>query len=487
MNQRASGILLHPTSLYNSYPIGDLGPTAFAFVDFLAKSGQSFWQMLPVGPTGKGDSPYQLGSAFAGNPLLISPDKLLEQGFLRRSDLKIFFATDSDKVDYLQAAYLKLQWLKQAFARFEKKPHSKQQSQFDEFIHTESFWLDDFALFRSLQEHTAILDWTKWDHELCIREPNAIIRAQKNLTSAIRYHQFVQWQFYVQWQELKFYCNSKGVKLIGDVPLFVAHLSSDVWSHPELFKLDASGNPLVIAGVPPDYFSRRGQIWETPVYHWKNIKAQDYSWWIRRLGKAFMLFDINRLDHFIGFARGYEIFASAKTARHGHYRLGPGEAFFKAVNALLGTMAFIAEDLGAITPRVSTMLDQLNIPGMWVLQLKPNLVPKVNSVAYTGTHDNDTTLGWYEKLSNAKRRAWQKQLEVSDQEIIWAIIHKVMASPASIAIIPMQDLLELGTEARMNIPGTAAGNWQWRMRDKVLTDELAQKLLNLTKICGRQK
>lgn len=419
MNQRASGVLLHPTSLYNSYPIGDLGPAAFAFVDFLAKSGQSFWQMLPVGPAGKGDSPYQSGSAFAGNPLLISPDRLVQQKLLRRSDLRIFFTMDSDKVDYPQAINLKQQWLKQAFIQFEKKSRSKQQSQFDEFIHTESFWLDDFALFRALQEQTAVLDWTKWDYELRIREPNALIRAGKNLVNIIRYHQFVQWQFAMQWQELKTYCDSKGIKLIGDIPLFVAHLSADVWAHPELFKLDTSGNPPVFAGVPPDYFSRDGQIWETPVYHWKTIKAQDYAWWIRRLRMAFTRFDTNRLDHFIGFARSYEIFASAKTAAHGHYRLGPGEAFFKAVHNILGPVAFIAEDLDAVTPRVAKLLDQLNIPGMWLLQLKPNLVPKTNSVAYTGTHDNDTTLGWYEKLPDAKRRTLKKQLGAKDQEIVW--------------------------------------------------------------------
>ena len=485
MNQRASGILLHPTSLYNHYPVGDIGPAAFAFVDFLAESGQSFWQMLPIGPTGEESSPYQLASAFAGNPSLISPDKLVEQGLLQHHDLEIPVAQIVGKVAYSATSYLKQKWLKQAFMRFEESKNNQRQDEFNVFIRTESFWLDDFALFLTLQEKEGVLNWTKWSQELRTRELSAIIQAQKDFASVIRYHQFVQWQFALQWQELKAYCNFKGVKLIGDVPLFVAHLSADVWAHPELFKLDINGNPTVVAGVPPDYFSGIGQIWDVPVYNWEVMQAQNYVWWIWRLRKAFARFDVNRLDHFIGFVHSYEISVLVKTARSGQYHPGPGMAFFQVVHDNLGLVSFIADDLGMITPEVVALLDQLNIPGTQVLQFDFELRSKINLVIYTSTHDNDTTAGWYEKLPSAKRQDLQAQLGVSDQEIVWTIISKAMVSSANTAIIPLQDLLELGSEARMNTPGTAEGNWQWRMQDKVLTVELAQKLHDLTISCGR--
>ena len=336
MNHRASGILLHPTSLSNPYPIGDLGPSATAFADFMARSGQRWWQMLPIGPAGEEDSPYQSCSAFGGNPLLVSPDRLVEQGFLGRQDIALPLSGGGGNVDYSAAARLKLPWLRKAFEHFEKHPRDGRQSEFDAFAHAESFWLEDFSLFAAIQGEEGTLDWTRWNQELRTRQPDALIRAQKFFADDIRYHQFVQWQFFVQWNDLRAYCKSKGIWLIGDVPLFVAHQSADVWAHPELFKLDADGNPTVVAGVPPDYFSKTGQVWNVPVYRWEALQQQNYRWWIERLRTALGRFDVNRLDHFIGFVRTYEVPAQAKTAMNGQYQPGGGAPFSKPPAKPLG-------------------------------------------------------------------------------------------------------------------------------------------------------
>jgi 4-alpha-glucanotransferase len=322
-----------------------------------------------------------------------------------------------------------------------------------------------------------------------------MLRAQKRFADDIRFHEFVQWQFSVQWTELKTYCTAKRIRLIGDIPLFVAHQSADVWAHPELFKLDAMGNPTVVAGVPPDYFSKTGQLWGMPVYRWEALKTENYRWWIERLRMAFARFDINRLDHFIGFVRTYEVSATAKTAVNGQYQPGGGEAFFKAIREVLGSLLFIADDLGDTTPKVVALLEQFQIPGTRVLQfefgaeLENNSSPPTphppQNVVYTGTHDNDTTAGWYKKLLGVQREALQKKLGISDREIVWAMIRVALASPANTAIVPMQDLLELGSEARMNLPGTAKGNWGWRLTAGGLTEKLAQRLRSLTMEYGR--
>ena len=495
MNQRAAGILLHPSSLSNRYPIGDLGPAATAFADFLAESGQHWWQMLPIGPTGGENSPYQSPSAFAGNPLLLSPDRLLEQGFLGHQDIEFPMPPNGGKVDYAAAAGLKMRWLKKAFENFEKKSHGGRQSEFDAFAHTESYWLEDFSLFSAVQGKEGTSDWTRWSHELRTRQPDAVARAQKYLAEDMRFHQFVQWQFSVQWKTLRAYCTSKAIRLIGDIPLFVAHQSADVWSHPELFKLNADGNPSVVAGVPPDDFSKTGQLWGLPVYRWDVLQKQGFKWWIERLRTGLARFDVNRLDHFIGFVRTYEVLAQAKTAVNGHYQPGGGASFFKAVRNALGSLPFIADDLGAITPEVVMLLDQLQIPGTRVLQfefaakLQNNPVPRaphpVKSVVYTGTHDNDTTAGWYAKLPAAQRQALQEQLGANDQEVVWAMIREALASQSVIAIVPAQDLLGLGSEARMNLPGIAKGNWQWRLKDGALNYELVQRLRSITTTHGR--
>ena len=495
MNQRASGILLHPTSLSNAYPIGDLGPAATAFVDFISTGGQRWWQMLPIGPTGGDNSPYQSPSAFAGNPLLVSPERLVEQGLLRRQDIGLPVSGVPGKVSYTEAGRLKTVLLRKAFERFEKKRQAGRQTEFDAFSAEESYWLEDFSLFSAIQKKEGTADWSRWQHELQTRQPDAVVRAQRYFADDIRYHQFVQWQFSKQWKELRAYCTSRGIQLIGDIPQFVAHQSSDVWAHPGLFKLDADGHPTVVAGVPPDYFSKTGQLWGLPAYRWDALQEQNHRWWIERLRTACTRFDVNRLDHFIGFVRVYEVPAQAKTAVDGQYQPGGGASFFEVVRKALGSLPFIADDLGDITPGVVALLDQLQIPGTRVLQfelgatLQTNSGPSpqhpVKSVVYTGTHDNDTTAGWYAKLPDAQRETLQKQLGANSQEVVWAIIRKALESPADTAIVPAQDLLELGSEARMNFPGIAEENWGWRLTDGALTRELARRLRSITMEHGR--
>ena len=495
MNQRASGILLHPTSLPNAYPIGDLGLAATAFVDFLVESGQRWWQMLPIGPTGGENSPYQSPSAFAGNPLLVSPDRLVEQGLLSRQEIGLSISGVAGNVNYPEAARWKMSLLKKAFEHFGEQRHVGRQSEFDAFARAESYWLEDFSLFSAIQGKEGTADWTRWQPELRTRLPDAVIRAQKHFADDIRYHEFVQWQFSVQWKELRTYCTSKGIQLIGDIPLFVAHHSADVWAHAELFKLNTDGNPAVVAGVPPDYFSKTGQLWGLPVYRWEALQEQNYRWWIERLRTAFGRFDVNRLDHFIGFVRTYEVPATAKTALKGQYQPGGGAAFFNAIREALGSLPFVADDLGATSPAVVTLLDHFQIPGTRVLQfefgseLQTNSDPPtphpLKTVVYTGTHDNNTTAGWYKKLPGPQREVLRKRLGANDAEIVWAMIREALASPANTAIVPAQDLLELGPAARMNFPGMAKGNWGWRLQDGVLTENLAQRLRSLTMEYGR--
>jgi 4-alpha-glucanotransferase len=495
MNQRASGILLHPTSLSNPFPIGDLGPSANAFVDFLCASGQRRWQMLPLAPTGEENSPYQSPSAFAGSPLLLSPERFVEQGLLSRQEIEAPVSAIAGSVNFAEAGRWKTALLKKAYEHFGKQKHVGRQSEFDTFAKGASYWLGDYSLFSAIQEDAGTADWTRWPPGLRTRQPEAMIRAQKRFADDIRYHEFVQWQFSVQWNELMAYCTAKGIRLIGDIPLFVAHQSADVWAHPDIFKLDVAGNPTVVAGVPPDYFSKSGQLWGLPVYRWEALQAQDYDWWMERLRTAFVRFAVNRLDHFIGFVRTYEVPATAKTAVNGRYLPGGGLAFFQAVRETLGPSPFIADDLGDTTPEVVSLLDRFQIPGTRVLQFefgsdlqndsKPPAPHPLKTVVYTGTHDNDTTAGWYEELPGTQQAALLKMLGVGDREIVWAMIRAALASPANTAIVPAQDLLELGSAARMNFPGVAKGNWGWRLPAGALTDKLAQRLRSLTVEYGR--
>lgn len=493
MNQRSSGILLHLTSLANDFPIGDLGPAAFSFVDFLKMSGQRWWEVLATGPTKKNNSPYK-SSAFAGNSLLISPDGLVEQGFLTRHDIEFFQVNSKNFIDYKSAKKLKWQWLKKAFFNFEKNIFPK--SEFNEFVQTEFFWLEDHSLFMALQEKFHTPDWTTWPDELRTRQVDALHQAKKELENEIRFHHFVQFQFEIQLKKLKMFCTQQDIHLIGDLPFFVTHQSADVWAHSDIFKLDREGKPLVSAGVPPDYFSPTGQLWRVPVYRWDVLQQQHYAWWIARLQKALKQFDAVRLDHFIGFVRTYEIPTESTSAEHGTYQPSAGFAFFDAVQKALGRLPFIADDLGAITPEVKKLRDQFNLPGTYVLQFEFDPAAKVNpflpdhypvnSLVYTATHDNDTTAGWYKKLSNQEKAILRKQLGAKNDEIHWAMMQAAFASKAKTAIIPMQDVLGLGSKARMNTPGKEKGNWQWRLNKDDLTLELAHQLLELTNQYGRK-
>jgi len=494
LDERCSGVLLHPTSLHNRFPIGDLGPAAYAFIDFLAQSGQRWWQMLPVGPPGDGHSPYHAMSAFAGSPLLISPEMLFEQAWLNRGDIEPL-GRSSGNINYRRVWRWKMQWLKKAYVRFQGARDKKPQTALEAFIRAESSWLNDFALFFAICEKAGTTDWTRWNPELRARQPAALARAKTDLAEELGLHTFIQWQFALQWQALKAYAARKKIDLIGDLPMFVALQSVDVWAHPELFKLNADGKPTVVAGVPPDYFSKTGQLWGNPIYRWDVLQQQNYAWWIERLRMSFRRFDGLRLDHFIGFVRSYEVPAGNRTAQNGQYRPGPGAHFFDVVEKALGSAPFIAEDLGSVTPEVEALRDQFRFPGMRVLQFeihpgkdteafKPDHNP-VHCVVYTGTHDNDTIVGWYRKLPTKQREWLAQKLGGREREIHWALIRVGEDSKAQTAVVPMQDLLGLGSEARMNVPGQPWGNWRWRLKSNALDRRLAQRLRQLTRICGR--
>jgi 4-alpha-glucanotransferase len=491
MKQHGAGILLHITSLPNQYPIGDLGPCAYQFADFVAKAGQSWWQMLPVNTSGN-FSPYQPLSAFGGDPLLLSPDHLVEQGLLKQTDLPTSSDRYSEKVNFQRAQKLKIKLLHKAFKNFESKNDSAQIATFESFIQTEKSWLDDLVLFQAIKDNEGSSDWTLWDSDLSRRVPAALVQARKDYASEIRYYQFLQWLFALQWQALRAYCNKKGIGLIGDIPLFVAHESADVWAHPEIFKLNSKGRPTVVAGVPPDYFSNKGQLWGVPVYRWDVLKKQNYAWWLQRLQINLQRFDMLRLDHFIGFIRTYEISAKARTARKGVYHHAAGLPFFKCVFKKFGVLPFIADDLGNITPEVEKLRDQFNMDGMKILQFelenslqtgKPVKSFPIKTVAYTGTHDNDTSRGWFQKLTAKQRKKLCVELDSTNENFNWTMIKMVLKSRAALAIIPLQDFLNLGSKARMNVPGEAFGNWGWRYKKNLVTDALAAKMRKLTQLC----
>ncbi len=486
MSIRTSGVLLHITSLANDYPIGDLGPAAYAFVDFLRGSGQTYWQMLPIGPTGMMNSPYDGPAAFAGNPLLISPDQLVKQGLLLQNDL-LPLPASAQRVDYTVAWRWKEALLRKAFARYQAQSCQGGGTAFDDFITKECYWLQDYALYAVLCEQQKTANWTTWPDALRTRQVDALANIQQDLANEIKYYQFVQWQFALQWDELKGYCHQNEVRLIGDIPLFVSHQSADVWAHPVLFKLNEQGLPITVAGVPPDYFSKTGQLWNVPVYCWEALKQQHFGWWLERVTTLLNRFDVIRLDHFIGFVRTYEIPAQATTALKGQYQASDGLDLLLAVQQKIGCLPFIAEDLGAKTPEVDQLREQLCIPGMRVLQfeLTDDSAPPEDRVIYTGTHDNNTLIGWYQSLNDSERTQLLSRLEGNHDEINWALICQAFESNAQMAIVPMQDLLGLGSEARMNLPGTGQGNWQWRLTTMVFAEALIERLHQLTRSTGR--
>jgi 4-alpha-glucanotransferase len=497
--KRSSGILLHPTSLPGPYGIGDLGPQCFRFIDWLASTGCKLWQVLPLGPTGYGDSPYQCFSAFAGNPYLLSPDELLADGLLTESDLEEMKDLPASRVDFGLLIPKKLDLLQKAFSRFSEQEHLRES--FDYFCAENASWLDDFALFMALKEAHGGGAWNGWPEALRSRRKAAITKARKDLAESIQRYSFYQFLFYRQWNRVHAYANERGIQVIGDIPIFVAYDSADVWSHPELFFLDKDGNPTVVAGVPPDTFSATGQLWGNPLYDWEVHKKENYAWWLTRVRGSLQLMDILRFDHFRGFAGYYEIPAGHATAEHGRWVTGPGKDLFRAVDKYLGDglithgtgLPIIAEDLGLVTPDVIELLNAFELPGMKVLQfgfsgpdnpfLPHNYVP--NCVAYTGTHDNDTAFGWHATAAQHELDFAHHYLGVDGHDFAWDLIRYVWRSVAVFAITPMQDVLGLGGAARMNFPSKLGGNWEWRMNEADFREDLAAGLRDLNWLTNR--
>jgi len=504
---RSSGILLHPTSLPGQFGVGDLGPEAYAFADFLQAAGQSLWQVLPLGPTGYGDSPYACYSAFAGNTLFISPERLITEGLLASSDLPGGNSLPWDRVDFAHAHALKDELLRKAYERYKRTTDTVLRSAFETFAQQNAEWLEDYALFRALKDAHDGVAWNEWEPALVRRTPAALARAGERLRDQVEAHMFYQFLFFRHWFALKNHCNERGIQLVGDLPIFVAHDSVDVWTNPEEFKLDKNGTPLVVAGVPPDYFSTTGQLWGNPLYDWDRMLDEGFTWWIERVRATLNVVDIVRVDHFRGFAACWEIPGGDKTAERGQWVEAPGRELFTAIRKALGELPIIAEDLGVITPDVVALRDDFGFPGMRILQfgfgsdtknidLPHNYAPNV--VAYTGTHDNDTTAGWFRSVAGEGSTRTAKQIERerafclnyldSDGKAIhWDFIRTVLASVANTAVVPLQDVLGLGTEARMNLPNSTEGNWAWRYKPGALTEEIGQRLGELTELYGRAR
>jgi 4-alpha-glucanotransferase len=493
---RASGVLLHVTSLPSAYGIGDLGPAAFAWVDRLHEAGQGWWQGLPLGPTGYGDSPYQCLSSFAGNGLLISPDGLIEDGLLQGSDCS-GHSCSATAVEYESVVPFKLRVIETAWNRFRAGARPDLRPAYEEFCRHHARWLEDYAVFRALKARYHDTSYREWPAELIRRTPGALARARRDLAEQIELVRFTQFLLFRQGERLKRYAHSKGVGLIGDLPFFVSPDSSDVWAHPELFLLDDEHRTGVVAGVPPDHFAVDGQLWGNPVYDWDVHRRTGYRWWVDRLRALLAHVDVIRLDHFRAFAAAWHVPADAATARTGRWVPGPGAEFFRAVQGRLGGLPFIAEDLGLITPDVNALRDEFSLPGMRVLQfafdgdadnpyLPHNYVS--NTVVYTGTHDNPTTRGWYEDLPDQQRQQLWTYLERpagAGDEVAPALMRLGWSSVAALAIAPLQDVLNLGNEARMNVPGRAHGNWRWRCTETMLAGPALEWLRDLTGSSGR--
>ncbi len=495
--KRAAGVLLHPTSLPSRYGIGDFGAAAYRFIDFLIESRQSLWQTLPLGPTGYADSPYQCFSAFAGNPLLISPDRLVAEGYLPATAVTSVPSFPNFAVEYGPVITYKMDLLRQAFAHFQQQGTPEQHQALATFCEEHAYWLDDYALFMALKNehmHHEGGVWSTWPQEIALREPKAMKRWGKKLANKVALHRFLQFLFFKQWLELKAYANIRGIQIIGDIPIFVAYDSADVWANPDLFFLDEAGKPTAIAGVPPDYFSETGQRWGNPLYRWGKMKANEYAWWEKRLDMSFVQADIVRIDHFRGFDAYWEIPANEPTAVVGRWVKGPGAHFFKTMQEKLGELPLIAEDLGVITPDVEALRDHFKFPGMKILQFgfggehNSDFLPHNfgrSCVVYTGTHDNETTVGWYHNASEGERDHARRYMAISGHDVAWDMIRLAYSSVANTAVIPMQDLLSLGNEARMNFPGKVGGYWRWRFRADALAEHLVYRLREITELYGR--
>ena len=493
IQERRGGLLLHPTSLPGPFGCGTLGSEAESWLEWLASAGMRIWQFLPLGPTGYGDSPYQSFSAFAGNSNLIDLGRLLHQGILEQDDLLPIPEWTMD-IDYGQFLAWKSPILKLAAQRFLHRADKTTLEEFEKFVGEQSFWLEEFALFMSLKRANSGRAWTEWETGYALREPGAMDTAREQLIDGIDQEQVLQFIFHQQWAGIRNQARRLGITLVGDMPIFVAHDSADVWSHPELFRLGANGMPDVVAGVPPDYFSSTGQRWGNPLYRWDVMEGNDYVWWVRRLEAALKLSDVVRLDHFRGFSAYWEIPAEDDTAVSGQWVEGPGEGLLRRLFEALGSLPLLAEDLGVITPDVDALREAFNLPGMRVLQFGMEGTPdnpylphnySENCVAYTGTHDNDTSLGWYNHGSEGTRDFSRRYLASNGEHIARDMMRAIWASNAGWTIAPMQDVLELGVEARMNTPGSTANNWSWRLPEHALTDDLAANLYEMNWIYGR--
>ena len=496
MFERSSGILFHPTSLPGKYGIGTLGKEAYAFIDFLKKSKQKLWQIFPLGPTGYGDSPYQSFSSFAGNPYLIDFDLLIEAHLLSEEDLKdIFFGDNEEYIDYGAIYNQKYPLLRKAYENFKSSDNNEMKGSLENFKRENSSWLNDYSLYISLKNHFNGLPWNEWAQDIKNREDAAMHHYRSELADDIEYHNFIQFLFFKQWSDVKRYANENGIKIIGDIPIFVAADSSDAWANPEIFLFDEERKPVKVAGVPPDYFSATGQLWGNPLYNWEKLKETNYSWWVERVRANLSTCDIIRIDHFRGFEAYWAVPYGDDTAINGQWEPGPGIDLFNAIKSQLGELPIIAEDLGLMTQGVIDLREATGFPGMKILGFAfdsgeendylPHTYTK-NCVVYTGTHDNDTLVGWFQKAKEEDREFARNYLNSrADEEIHWDAIRGAWSSVACMAISPVQDFLGLGSEARINTPGVAAGNWQWRLKQGVLTDELAERIEKLTRVYSR--
>ena len=528
--KRSSGLLVHPTSFPGPYGIGDLGLCAYEFIDFLKKSHHTLWQILPIGPTSFGDSPYQSFSTFAGNTLIISPDLLVSEGYLSLTDIENIPNFDPRKTEYSIVSIYKNELYKKAYKSFKTSATNEQKTAYSTFCLENISWLEDYSLFMALKEYfieqrkkqqnsneytlfkknhkdmlnSTLLDdfyfggvWSTWPTDLANRKPEILVKWKKALSEYMRYYKFLQYEMFREWKLVKTYANENDVKIIGDIPIFVSYDSADAWANPELFCLDCNGFPTEVAGVPPDYFSATGQLWGNPLYNWEVHKATEYKWWIERIRSTIKSVDIVRIDHFRGFDEYWAIPSEDKTAMNGCWQKGPGKDLFVAIEKELGDLPIIAEDLGIITESVRELRDALGFPGMKILQfafsdedkkmentyLPHNLTH--NAVIYSGTHDNDTTIGWYNTIDALDSDIVRRYVNIGGEDISWDFIRLAYSSVCDIAIVPIQDVMKLGSEGRMNTPGVAAGNWQWRYTKDMLKDEYAEGLLYLSDLFGR--
>lgn len=489
---RKSGILLPVSSIPSRYGIGTLSKHAYEFIDLLEMAGQSYWQILPLGPTGYGDSPYQSFSTFAGNPYYIDLETLVEEGYLTKEDCEAFDFGDNDRyIDYEKIYLSRFKVLRTAY----HNSHIEEEEAFRDYVEENAYWLEDYALYMAVKNSFDGKSWTRWDEDIKLRKPEAMQRYREEYAEELEFYKFQQYLFAKQWTALKKYANQKKIQIIGDIPIYVALDSADTWANPELFQLDDTLTPIAVAGCPPDAFSATGQLWGNPLYCWEYHKETEYAWWMKRIDYCYKLYDVVRIDHFRGFDEYYSIPYGDETAEFGHWEKGPGYDIFRTMKAKLGNKAVIAEDLGYLTDTVIKLVKKTGYPGMKILQFafdsreESDYLPHnygTNSVVYTGTHDNDTTLGWYTVLNRRDKAFAKKYLDIrSRKDVQWVFIRAAMASVSDTCVIPMQDYLGLGTEARTNLPSTLGTNWKWRMLQGEFTEELAERICDMTKLYGR--